>query len=503
MLLGSIDQGTSSTRFIVFNEKGEIISKAQTEFDQVLEKPGWCEHKPSTLFGTVQTCMLEVAEDLMKKGINLKTEMKAIGITNQRETTVVWDRANGEGVCNAVVWLDTRTKSTVKDLVAKTPTQKPDFYKSKTGLPLSTYFSGLKLKWLIDNKEEVKQCNDEGNLMFGTVDSWLIYKLTGGVDGGVHVTDVSNASRTMMMNLETLQWDPEMIKVFGAEKVNLPNIRSSAEVYGYVKDGPFKGVPISGCLGDQQAALVGQQCLHPGDVKNTYGTGCFMLFNTGNKPVFSKGGLLTTVGYQLGKGAEVVYALEGSVATAGSAVKWLRDNLGIIKNAAEINDLASEVTDTGGVYFVPAFSGLYAPYWRDDARGCIVGLTSYSNKSHICRATLEAVCWQSKEILQLMNDESGVVLNALKVDGGLSNSDLAMQIQADLVGIPVVRPAMTETTALGAALAAGLGVGVWKNLNDFKPSGGTSRFESQIESSEREERYAGWKKAIERSFGWV
>ncbi|KAI8850143.1 hypothetical protein BC829DRAFT_468997 [Chytridium lagenaria] len=475
--VGSIDQGTSSTRFIVFDSNGTIVAVHQEEFPQIMKHPGWCEHDPLVILATVENCVNEVTKDMMARGLDVSA-IKGVGVTNQRETTVVWDAATGEPVANAIVWLDARTKPTVEALIAKTSTQKPDEFQAICGLPITTYFSAVKLNWLLAHEPLVNKTRDEGRLMFGTIDSWIIYvcpcliAVDWGCEGGVHVTDVTNASRTMLMNLMTLKWDEQLIRFFGAEKVRLPEIRSSSEVYGQFSNGPLVGTPISGCLGDQQAALVGQRCVHPGEVKNTYGTGCFMLFNTGVEAIISKSGLLTTVAYKLGKDEPVAYALEGSIAIAGAAVKWLRDGMGIIKDAKE---------RYWGVYFVPAFSGLYAPHWRSDARGCIVGLTHYATKAHICRATLEAVCWQSKELL--------------KVDGGLTNSDLCMQLQADIVGIPVERPAMRETTALGAAIAAGLAVGVWPSIEAFRPA--------EIDEEERETRFAQWKKAVERSLNWA
>ncbi|KAI9340146.1 hypothetical protein DFJ73DRAFT_845415 [Zopfochytrium polystomum] len=511
VLVGSIDQGTSSTRFIVFDcATASVVAVHQTEFPQIYRHPGWCEHDPMVILETVLQCIDGACAKLKELGIH-PSAIKAVGITNQRETTVVWDKVTGLPLHNAIVWLDGRTSETVKQLVAKTSSQKSDEYQSKVGLPLSTYFSAVKLRWILDHSEEARAAADDSRLMFGTVDSWLIYKLT----NGVHVTDVSNASRTMLLNLETLQWDPEMIQFFGAEKVILPEVRSSAEVYGSFTSGPLAGIPISGCLGDQQAALVGQLCLSPGDVKNTYGTGCFMLFNTGTRPVISKSGLLTTVGYKLGQDQEAMYALEGSIAIAGAAVKWLRDNLGIISKASEIGELAAQVPDTGKVYFVPSFSGLFAPYWRDDSRGVIVGLTQFTTKHHICRATLEAVCWQSKEIIDVMNTESSTPLTALKVDGGLTASDLCMQIQADLLGIAVERPEMAETTALGAALAAGVAVGALKVAT--KANGGGQEivvaetgarvadgrhktFVPKVDAADRDARFVEWKRAVEKSF---
>ncbi|KAI8921102.1 hypothetical protein DFJ77DRAFT_448543 [Powellomyces hirtus] len=502
IFVGSIDQGTSSSRFMIFNQKGEIVTMHQMEFEQIYPQAGWCEHDPEVIMDSVNQCIAEVAKKLEAMGHSI-SDIKAIGITNQRETTVVWDKITGKPLHHAIVWLDGRTKSTVAKLVEKSESKTTTHLQQKCGLPFSTYFSGVKLRWLLDNVDAVKKAHDEGRLAFGTIDSWLIYNLTGGVTGGKHVSDVTNASRTMFMNIHTLQWDEDILKFFDVKREILPEIVSSAEEYGKVVGGPLAGLPLAGCLGDQQAAVVGQRCFNPGEVKNTYGTGCFMLFNTGTDAVISKHGLLTTVGYKLGKDADAVYALEGSVAIAGAAIKWLRDNLKMIESAAEINELAAKVENTGGVYFVPAFSGLFAPHWRDDARGCIVGLTQYATREHIARATLEAVCFQSKEVLDAMNADAGTDLAMLKVDGGMTNSDLGMQIQADLLGISVERPAMRETTALGAALAAGLTVGVWKDLNDFAAGEKPDVFEPKIEAKDRADRYADWKKAVERSLNWV
>ncbi|KAI8812098.1 hypothetical protein BJ742DRAFT_794817 [Cladochytrium replicatum] len=502
--IAAIDQGTSSTRFIVFDLSAKVVAIHQTEFEQIYPEAGWAEHNPATIMDTVQECMVQVAKDMEARGLDPK-DVKAIGVTNQRETTVVWDRITGAPLHNAIVWLDARTKSTVDELAHKTPSGKKEHWAKKCGTPLSTYFSGVKLRWLLDNVDSVALAHKEGRLLFGTIDSWLIYNLSGGVNAGVHVTDVTNASRTMLMNIETLQWDDELLSFFGVNRDALPEIRSSAEVYAHVKGGPFAGVPISGCLGDQQAALVGHQCFTPGEVKNTYGTGCFMLYNTGEAPVYSKNGLLTTVGYQLGKSAKPVYALEGSISIAGFAVKWLRANLGFFEDSSEINVLAGRVKDTGGVYFVPAFGGLFAPHWRDDARGCIVGLTQYTTKDHISRAALEAVCFQSREVIDAMNSDSGGHLSVIKVDGGMTNSDLTMQIQADLLGINVERPEMREMTALGTALAAGLAVGLYPSISDkdLHFSYGRQVFSPKVGVEERESRFAEWKKAVERSLGWV
>ncbi|KAL2917144.1 Glycerol kinase [Polyrhizophydium stewartii] len=500
--VGAIDQGTSSTRFIVFDEGGSVVESHQTEFEQIYPQAGWAEHNPQTIYETVVTCIEKTVQKMVDRGLQ-PLDIKAIGITNQRETTIVWDRETGEPLHNAIVWLDTRTKATVERLTQQTASRSRAHFQRVCGLPLSTYFSAVKLRWLLDHDEPTRRAMEDDRLMVGTVDSWLIYKLTGGAGRGVHVTDVTNASRTMLLNLETLEWDDSMLEFFGVRRSALPEVRSSSEVYGLVADGPLKGLPISGDLGDQQAALVGQRCFEPGMVKNTYGTGCFMLLNTGTQAVQSQHGLLTTVGFKLGKEAPVHYALEGSVAIAGAAVKWLRDNLGLIKEASEINEHAGKVSDTAGVYFVPAFSGLFAPYWRDDARGCLVGMTQYTNKSHLCRATLEAVAFQAREIMDAMNSDSGQAIQVLRVDGGLTNSDLCMQIQADIAGVAVDRPQMRETTALGAALAAGLAVGVWRSAGDFAAAGGQRRFEPEVRAQERERRLGEWRQAVQKSLGSV
>eukprot|EP00842_Homolaphlyctis_polyrhiza_P001949 jgi/Hompol1/2755/HPOL_001449-RA len=489
--VGAVDEGTSSCRFIVFDERGNIIAFHQTEFEQIYPSAGWVEHDPEVIFDSVLLCINKTVA---------KMQADAVGITNQRETTVVWDRLTGRPLHNALVWLDTRTKETVQRLIAKTSSLSSNHFQHICGLPLSTYFSGVKLRWLLDSIGAVRDAQVDGRLMFGTIDSWLIYKLTGGVQGGVHVTDVTNASRTMLLNLKSLKWDPDMMDFFGVSEAILPRICSSAEIYGYIADGALKGIPISGNLGDQQAALVGQRCFEPGMIKNTYGTGCFMLCNTGTEPVFSQHGLLTTVGFQLGKDAPTFYALEGSIAIAGAAVKWLRDNLCIISEAKQVGEFAAKVDDTAGVYFVPAFSGLFAPYWRDDARGCIVGMTQFTNRDHICRATLEAVSFQTREIIDAITKDMAKDIKILRVDGGLSNSDICMQIQANIAGVPVDRPSMRETTSLGAALAAGLAVGVWDSLADFHPGEAVDQFNPQIDADEQARRLAEWKQAVKKSF---
>ncbi|KAH6564571.1 hypothetical protein BASA50_004381 [Batrachochytrium salamandrivorans] len=497
--VGSIDQGTSSTRFMVFNEAGSVVASHQTEFAQILPQAGWVEHDPETIYQTVIICIQETVRKMADMNLQ-PLDIKAIGITNQRETTVVWDRLTGKPLHNAIVWLDTRTLATVENLTASTPTKTRSHFQAVCGLPLSTYFSAVKLRWLLDNIEAVQRADAEDRLMFGTVDSWLIYRLTGGCTGGIHVTDVTNASRTMLLNLKSLQWDDGMLEFFGVRKSILPTVCSSSEIYGLVYEGPLKGLPIAGDLGDQQAALVGQRCFQPGMVKNTYGTGCFMLCNTGHEPVLSKHGLLTTVGYKLGKDAPAFYALEGSIAVAGAAVKWLRDNMGMITESSQVSDFAAKVADTAGVYFVPAFSGLFAPYWRDDAKGCIVGMTQYTTKNHLCRATLEAVAFQTKEVIDSMNADSNQEIQLLRVDGGMTNSDLAMQIQADIAGINVDRPMMRETTALGAAIAAGLAVGVWEDLSRFEDTERSTVFKPDTAVHDRVVRLDQWKNAVTKSF---
>ncbi|KAJ3303864.1 hypothetical protein HDV03_003433 [Kappamyces sp. JEL0829] len=490
--IGSIDNGTSSTRFILFDGKGKIVELAQKEFPNYHPKAGWAEHDPEEIYTYTKACIEEVVENLRAAGHASPLDLiRSVGITNQRETTVVWDKRTGKHLHNALVWLDTRTRDLVKELTDATPSKDANHWKDKCGLPLSTYFSAVKLRWLLDNVPDVKKVYDEGHLAFGT-------KFTGGVNGGVHYTDVTNASRTMLMNLKTLAWDDEICSFFRITKSILPQIKSSSEVYGvFADDICLKGVPIAGILGDQQAALVGQLCLQKGQLKNTYGTGCFMLCNTGTAPVISTHGLLTTVGFQLGADAPCYYALEGSIAIAGASVKWLRDNLGIIKSAKEVGELASKVADSGGVYFVPAFSGLFAPYWRDDAKGTIVGMTLFTKKEHICRATLEAVSFQTKDIMESMELDMKTPVSLLRVDGGMSNSEELMQIQTDIVGVDLDRPAMLETTALGAALAAGLAVKMWPSLDEFAAQSEAKRFSPHSTLAQRSAWHAGWKKAIE------
>ncbi|KAJ8034355.1 Glycerol kinase 3 [Holothuria leucospilota] len=500
-LVGAVDQGTSSTRFLVFSSKThELVASHQKELTQFFPREGWVEEDPKEILAGAYECIDETVEKLREMNID-PANIKAIGITNQRETTIVWDKKTGEPLHNAIVWLDMRTATTVDNLINKTETKDKEHLKPLCGLPLSTYFSALKVRWLMDNIEAVKTAVDEGRCMFGNVDSWLLWNFTGGVEGGIHVTDCTNASRTMLMNIKTIQWDDQLCEFFGIPKKILPEIRSSSEVYGNLHTTALGGTPISGILGDQQAALVGQTCYEKGMAKNTYGTGCFLLYNTGTDAIISKHGLLTTVGYKLGKDAPVTYALEGSIAICGAAVRWLRDNMGMIKDASEIESLAKLVDNTGGVYFVPAFSGLFAPYWQNDARGIICGLTQFSNKAHIARAVLEAVCFQTREILDAMNQDSGIRLTKLQVDGGMTANNLLMQIQADLLNIPVIRPAMLETTALGAAIAAGHAVGIW-GIGPEKHQGAVATFEPSVTEQDRMSRYSKWKLAVQKSMHW-
>ncbi|XP_034030824.1 glycerol kinase isoform X2 [Thalassophryne amazonica] len=503
-LVAAVDQGTSSTRFLVFNSKtAELLSHHQVEIKQSFPKEGWVEEDPKEILQSVYECMERTCEKLTKLSIDI-SNIKAIGVTNQRETTIVWDKETGEPLYNAIVWLDLRTQSTVEGLISKTPGRNKNHLKHKTGLPISTYFSAVKLRWLMDNVAEVHEAVQSHRAMFGTVDSWLIWCLTGGKSGGVHCTDVTNASRTMLFNIHTMDWDPELCTYFGIPMEILPRVRSSSEIYGLMKSGSLSGIPISGCLGDQSAALVGQMCFHDGSAKNTYGTGCFLLQNTGTKPVMSDHGLLTTVAYKLGRDKPACYALEGSVAIAGAVVRWLQDNLGIIGSFEELEKLAASAGTSYGCYFVPAFSGLYAPYWEPSARGLICGLTQFTNKSHLAFAALEAVCFQMREILDAMDQDSGIPLTHLQVDGGMTACRLLMQLQADILCIPVVKPTMPETTALGAAMAAGAaaGVSVWSLQPEDLSEVTSEKFEPQINPEESEFRYARWKKAVQKSMNW-
>ncbi|HJR79227.1 MAG TPA: glycerol kinase GlpK, partial [Anaerolineales bacterium] len=451
--VAAIDQGTTSTRFMVFDHGGNVVAVDQREHQQLYPKPGWVEHDPLEIWERTQ----EVIQGALENGNVSAKEIVALGITNQRETTIVWDKNTGKPICNAIVWQDTRTDVTINDL-AKEGGQ--DRFRKKTGLPLATYFSGPKLKWILDNVDGARKRAEKGELLFGNIDTWLIWNLT-----SHHITDVTNASRTMLMNLKTLDWDDQILKILDIPRTILPEIKSSSENYGSVEVDncpPLQNIPVSGDLGDQHAALFGQTCFDPGEAKNTYGTGCFMLLNTGEKPVASNSGLLTTLGYKIGD-QNPVYALEGSIAITGALVQWLRDNLGLIGSSAEVEELAKSVEDNGGIYFIPAFSGLFAPYWKSDARGAIVGMTRYVNKGHIARAALEATAYQTREVLDAMEADSGVKLMALKVDGGMVFNELLMQFQADILDVPVIRPKVAETTALGAAYAAGLAVGFWKD----------------------------------------
>lgn len=493
--VAAIDQGTTSTRFILFDRTGRIVSSAQKEHDQIYPHPGWVEHNPRQIWEQTQTLI----QGVLETGKIACQDIIAIGIANQRETVVVWNRNTGIPYYNAIVWQDTRT-----DLICHELTQigGSNRFQNKVGLPIATYFSGPKLKWMLDNIAGLKAAAVRGEAIFGNIDTFLLWQLTGGPKGGLHLTDVTNASRTMLMNLATLDWDEEMLNLFGIPRPMLPEIRPSSQVYGEAV-GCLAGIPVAGILGDQQAALVGQTCFQRGEAKNTYGTGCFMLLNTGSEPVISQNGLLTTVAYQLGD-APPVYALEGSIAIAGALVQWLRDRLGLIQTSDEIEALAHTVEDNGGVYFVPAFSGLFAPYWRTDARGAILGLTSYAQKGHIARAVLEATAWQTREVLDAMEQDSGVKLTTLKVDGGMVSNHLLMQFQSDVLGVPVIRPKVTETTALGAAYAAGLATGFWKNLEDLSQNWGVDRiWQPQLAVEVRERQYALWKKAVTRTFDWV
>jgi len=494
--LGAIDQGTTSTRFIVFDLTGRIVALAQREHEQIYLQPGWVEHDPDEIWRST----LEVIEEAMAQRALRPKDLAAIGITNQRETTLLWSKSTGRPVHNAIVWQDTR----VADDVAEFSKQGgQDRFRKQTGLPLATYFSALKIRWILRNIPGARGQAEAGELLFGNIDTFLLWKLTGGPNGGVHLTDVTNASRTQLMNLRTLAWDREILETLEIPETLLPKICSSSEIYGEATAEPIKGVKIAGILGDQQAALVGQACFEPGEAKNTYGTGCFLLMNCGEQPVQSEFGLLTTVAYKLGP-KPAHYALEGSVAITGALVQWLRDNLGIIEKSQDIEALARTVKDNGGVYFVPAFSGLYAPHWQAAARGVIAGLTRYANKAHLARAALEATAFQTREVLEAMEKDSKIRLHALRTDGGMVKNDLLMQFQADILNIPVVRPVIEETTALGAAYAAGLAVGYYKDLADLKANWAIDyTWNPHLEESQREALYKSWKKAVTRSLDWV
>jgi glycerol kinase len=493
--IAAIDQGTTSSRFILFDADGRIVQVDQREHEQITPRAGWVEHDPKEVWRRTR----EVIGGALASSGAEAGEIAAIGITNQRETTVVWDRETGEPVYNAIVWQDTRTGALVRALAGE---EGLDRLRGHTGLPLSTYFSGPKIAWILDNVEGARERAQNGELAFGTMDTWVLWNLTGGRDGGIHVTDVTNASRTLLMDLETLDWHEPSLSLMGVPRSLLPKIRSSAEKYGEAVGTAVGGRPVAGILGDQQAALFGQTCFARGDAKNTYGTGSFLLVNTGDEiPRTDK--LLTSVGYKLGDGS-ASYVLEGSIAVTGALVQWLRDRLKIISSAPAVEELARTVEDNGGVYFVPAFSGLFAPYWRDDARGAIVGLTAYANQGHIARAALEATAWQSKEVVDAANEVVDVPLTDLRVDGGMTANELLMQFQADVLGVPVIRPAVTETTALGAAYAAGLAVGFWSDQDELRARWSEDkRWEPDMSDDEREARYAKWRKAVERTFDWA
>jgi glycerol kinase len=493
----AIDQGTTSSRAIIFDKSGSIISTGQLEHEQIFPKAGWVEHDPKEIWTNVR----EVIGKALSSANLTRHDIAAVGITNQRETAVVWDKTTGEPVYNAIVWQDTRTQSIVDRLAADGGVER---FKETVGLPLATYFSGTKIVWILENVEGAREKAEAGDLIFGTTDTWVLWNLTGGVNGGVHATDVTNASRTLFMDLKTLSWRQDILDIFGVPASMLPEIRSSSEVYGVAETNSLlREVQIAGILGDQQAATFGQAAFDQGEAKNTYGTGNFLIFNTDTEIVHSKNGLLTTLGYKLGD-VPAHYALEGSIAVTGSLVQWLRDNLGLIGSAAEIETLANTVEDNGGVYFVPAFSGLFAPYWRSDARGALVGLTRYVNKGHIARAALEATAFQTREVLDAVNADSGVPLTELKVDGGMIANNLLMQFQADILGVPVVRPVVAETTALGAAYAAGLAVGFWSDLDDLRKNWQEdSRWTPNMDDAERDRQMRNWKKAVTKTFDWV
>lgn len=494
--LGAIDQGTTSTRFIVFDKAGRIVSVAQKEHEQIFPQPGWVEHSPEEIWQRTR----EVMAEALAKGKLTANDLAAIGITNQRETSVVWEKATGKPVMNAIVWQDTRVSPDVAHFSAQGG---QDRFRTKTGLPLSTYFSGLKLRWILKNVRGAAERARGGELLFGNIDTFLLWNLTGGPRGGVHATDVTNASRTQLLNLKTLDWDDELLRAFEIPRSVLPQVKSSSEVYGTVADGAAKGVAIAGILGDQQAALVGQACFRPGEVKNTYGTGCFLLMNTGEQSVASQFGLLTTVAYKFGN-TPACFALEGSVAITGALVQWLRDNLGLIAKSPDVEVLARTVKDNGGVYFVPAFSGLYAPYWKESARGVIAGLTRYANKGHLARAVLEATAFQTREVVEAMEKDAEIPLVSLRVDGGMVANELLMQFQSDILNREVVRPMVAETTALGAAYAAGLAVGFYKGTDELLANWKADRtWKPALAEHEREKLYRDWKKAVTRSFDWV
>ena len=498
--VGALDQGTTSNRFIIFDHSGQIVAVEQKEHEQIFPQPGWVEHNPAEIWQNTRDVIRRALE---KSGLT-GSDLAAIGITNQRETTVIWDKNTGKPFTNAVVWQCTRTDEICKELMGDHGQNR---FRDKTGLPIATYFSGPKIKWILDNVAPARKAADKGEALFGTMETWIIWWLTGGPDGGSHVTDVTNASRTMLMDLHTLKWDEQIMKTMDIPSQILPRIVPSADMNTWgttVKDGPFEAeVPVCGALGDQQAALVGQTCFDMGEAKNTYGTGCFLLLNTGTTPTVSHQGLLTTLGYQINDQAPV-YCLEGSIAITGALVQWLRDSLGLISSAPEIETLAKTVEDNGGAYFVPAFSGLFAPYWRSDARGVIVGLTRFVNKGHIARAVLEATAYQTRDIVEAMNKDSGVELTKLKVDGGMVGNELLMQFQSDILTVPVVRPRVSETTALGAAYVAGLAVGFWVGLDELRRNWKEDKtWQPTGDSEVIEKYYREWKKAVDRTFNWV
>jgi glycerol kinase len=498
--VGALDQGTTSNRFIIFNHNGKIVGWEQKEHEQIFPQPGWVEHNPGEIWKNTQDV---IRGALFKTGID-GSDLAAVGITNQRETTVLWDKNTGKPYMNAIVWQCTRTDEICKELSRDRGQNR---FREKTGLPISTYFSGPKIKWILDNIAPARQGADKGEALFGTMETWIIWWLTGGPDGGSHVTDVTNASRTMLMDLQTLQWDEEILQTLDIPPQILPRIVPSSDdnTWGTsLKDGPLEAaIPVCGALGDQQAALVGQSCFDMGEAKNTYGTGSFLLLNTGTTPIVSRQGLLTTIGYQINDQAPV-YCLEGSIAITGALVQWLRDNLGLISCAPEIETLAQTVEDNGGAYFVPAFSGLFAPYWRSDARGVIVGLTRYVNKGHIARAVLEASAYQTCDIVNAMNKDSGVELSRLKVDGGMVANEVLMQFQSDILNVPVIRPKVSETTSLGAAYAAGLAVGFWNGLDELRQNWTEDKtWHPSMTPELREKYYREWKKAVDRTFNWI
>ncbi|HEV7192671.1 MAG TPA: glycerol kinase GlpK [Jatrophihabitantaceae bacterium] len=497
-VVAAIDQGTTSTRCMLFDSAARVVAVEQLEHRQILPRPGWVEHDATEIWSNTRVVL---AGAIAQAELG-SSDVAAIGITNQRETTVVWDRDTGRPIAPAIVWQDTRTQSICDDLAARGGGA--DRYRRRVGLPLATYFAGPKVRWILDNVDGARRRAEAGELAFGTIDSWLVWNLTGGTDGGVHVTDATNASRTMLMDLDTLDWAEDIAEEMAIPAAMFPAIHTSSEVYASVRDrGPLAGVPIAGILGDQQAAMFGQACTRPGEAKNTYGTGNFLLMNTGDQKVLSSNGLLTTVCYSL-PGAPVAYALEGSIAVTGSLVQWLRDNLGLIGSAADIEPLARTVDDNGGAYFVPAFSGLFAPYWRSEARGAVVGLTRYVNRAHIARAALEATAYQTRDVVEAMNADSGVAMTELRVDGGMVVNNLLMQFQADILDVPVVRPVVNETTALGAAYAAGLAVGFWSSLDEIRENWTSGqRWEPSMESDQRDRLYRGWQKAVTRTFDWA